>query len=38
VDALEIYLNEVERQLDNKMKVIKSNKGDEYYGRYDKIG
>jgi len=35
VDALEIYLNEVERQLDRKVKVIRSDRGDEYYERYD---
>ena len=38
VDALEIYLNEVERQLDKKVKIIRSDKGGEYYGRYDEIG
>ncbi|RDX80528.1 hypothetical protein CR513_38912, partial [Mucuna pruriens] len=35
VDALEIYLNEVERQLDRKVKVVRSDRGDEYYKRYD---
>jgi len=35
MDALEIYLNEVERQLDRKVKVIRSDRGDEYYRRYD---
>jgi len=38
VDALEIYLNEVERQLDRKVKVVRSGKGGEYYGSYDEIG
>jgi len=38
VDALEIYLNEVERQLDRKVKFIRSNRGGEYYGRYDETG
>ena len=38
MDVLEIYLNEVERQLDRKVKVIAFDKGGEYYGRYDKIG
>ena len=28
VDALEIYLNEVERQLDKKVKVVRSDRGD----------
>ena len=38
LDALEIYLNEVERQLDIKVKVVRSSKGGEYYERYDEIG
>ena len=38
MDALEIYLNEVERQLDKKVKIIRSDKGGEYYGRYDETG
>ncbi|RDX68990.1 hypothetical protein CR513_51954, partial [Mucuna pruriens] len=35
VNTLEIYLNEVERQLDKKMKVVRFGRGDEYYGRYN---
>jgi len=35
VDALEIYLNEVERQLDRKVKIIRFDRGDEYYRRYN---
>ena len=35
VNALEIYLNEVERQLDRKVKIIRSDRGGEYYRRYD---
>jgi hypothetical protein len=38
VNALEVYITEVERQLDRKVKVVKSNKGGEYYGRYDGLG
>ena len=38
VDALEVFINEVERQLDIKMKVIRFDKGGEYYGKYDEIG
>ena len=38
MDALEIYLNEVERQLDKKVKVVRSDRGDEYYERYNEIG
>ena len=37
MDALEIYLNEIERQLDRKVKVIKSERGGEYYRRYNEI-
>jgi len=38
MDALEIYLNEEERQLDRKVKVVRSDRSDEYYKRYDEIG
>jgi len=38
VDALEIYLNEVERQLDRKVKVVRSDRCGEHYGRYDETG
>ena len=38
MDALEIYLNKVERQLDRKVKVVRSGKCDEYYERYDETG
>ena len=37
VDALDIYLNEIEGQFDRKVKIIRSD-GGEYYGRYDKTG
>jgi len=33
VDALQIYLNEVERQLDRKVKVVRFDRDGEYYGR-----
>ena len=35
VTVLEIFLTEVERQLDRKVKVVRSDRGGEYYGRYD---
>ena len=35
---MEIFLNEVERQLDKKVKVVKSNRGGEYYARHDETG
>ncbi|XP_027338311.1 uncharacterized protein LOC113852273 [Abrus precatorius] len=38
VDALEIYLNEVERQSDRRVKVVRSDRGGEYYERYDETG
>ena len=38
VDVLEIYLNEVKRQLDINVKIIRSDRGGEYYGRYDETG
>lgn len=38
VDALEVYIIEVERQLDRKVEVVKSDRGGEYYGRYDGLG
>ena len=31
-------MNEVERQLDRKLKIITSDRGCQYYGRYDEIG
>ena len=38
VNALEIYIKEVERQLDKKVKIIRSDIGGEYYGKYDESG
>jgi len=38
VNALEIYISEVERQLDRKVKVVKSDRRGEYYERYDESG
>jgi len=35
---LEVYINEVERQLDRKVKIVRSDRGGEYYGRYDESG
>ena len=34
VNALEVFINEVERQLDKKVKIVRSDKGDKYYGRH----
>ena len=38
VNVVEIYINEVERQLGKKVKIIRSDRGGEYYGRYDESG
>jgi len=38
VNALEVYINEVERQLDRKVTIVKSDRGGEYYGKYDGRG
>ena len=38
VDALEVFINEVERKLDRKVKVIRSDIRGEYYGKYDETG
>ncbi|KAH0644902.1 hypothetical protein KY284_032786 [Solanum tuberosum] len=34
-DALKVYVNEVERQLDRKVKIIRSDRGGKYYGKYN---
>ena len=33
-----MYVKELERQLDKKVKIIKSDRGSEYYERYDENG
>ena len=38
INALEVFVNEVERQLDKKVKIVKSDRGGEYYGKYDESG
>ena len=38
VEALAVYITEVERQLERKMKIIRLDKGAEYYGKYDESG
>jgi len=35
---LKVYINEVERQLDRKVKIVWSDRGDEYYGKHDESG
>jgi len=38
MNALKVYINEMERQLDRKVKIVRSDRVGEYYGRYDKSG
>ena len=38
VNAVELYIKEVERQLGKKVKIIRSDRGGEFYGRYDESG
>jgi hypothetical protein len=35
-DIFKVYITEIKRQIDKKVKIIRSDKGEEYYGRYDK--
>ncbi|RVW53400.1 Retrovirus-related Pol polyprotein from transposon TNT 1-94 [Vitis vinifera] len=38
IDIFEMLITEVERQLDKKIKIMRSDRGGEYYGKYDKSG
>ncbi|RVW63464.1 Retrovirus-related Pol polyprotein from transposon TNT 1-94 [Vitis vinifera] len=38
IDIFEMFIIQVERQLDKKIKIVRSNRGGEYYGRYDESG
>ena len=38
VDAPEVFINEVERQLDKEVKIIRSDRCGKYYGRYTENG
>ncbi|XP_019056627.1 PREDICTED: probable receptor-like protein kinase At5g47070 [Tarenaya hassleriana] len=38
VNILEVFINEVERQLEKKVKVVRSDRGGEYYGKYNETG
>ena len=38
VNVLEVFINEVERQLNRKVKVVRSNRGGEYYGKFNESG
>lgn len=38
VNVLEIFIDEVERQLDRKVKVVRSDRGGEFYGKFTEKG
>ena len=38
INIFEMFITEVERQLDKNIKIVRSDRGDEYYGRYDESG
>lgn len=38
MDAIEAYFNEVERELDRKMKIVRSDRDYQYYGKYNELG
>ena len=38
IDALEVFITEIERQLDKRVKITCSDRGGEFYGRYDESG
>ena len=38
INALEVFVNEVERQLNKKVKIVRSDRGGEHYGKYDESG
>ena len=35
VNVLEVYINELEMKLDRKVKIVRSDRVGEYYGKYD---
>lgn len=37
LNALEVYITKVERQLDRKVKIIRSDRGGEYYEKYNEL-
>ena len=38
MNVLEVFIDEVERQLDKKVKVVRSDRGGEFYGKFDESG
>ena len=37
INVLKVFVNDVERQLDRKVKIVRSDRGGEYYGKYDEL-
>ncbi|GJZ97000.1 retrovirus-related pol polyprotein from transposon TNT 1-94 [Tanacetum coccineum] len=37
INALEVFVTKVERQLDRKVKIIRPDRGGEYYGKYESL-
>ena len=38
MDVVQVFITEVERQSDRKVKIIRSDRGGEFYGKYDETG
>lgn len=38
MNVLEVFINEVERHQDKKVKIVRFGRDDEYYGKFDKSG
>ena len=38
MNIVKVYITEIERQLERKVKIIKSDRGGEYYGKYGESG
>ena len=38
MNVFKVYINEVEKQLDRKVKMVRSDRGGEYYVRYNESG
>ena len=38
INVLEIYINEIDKQLNKKVKIVKSDRGVKYYGKDDELG
>ena len=38
IDALKVFINEVERQLDKRVKIVRSDRDGECYGKRNEIG